>query len=894
MVGAWTLKTLLGAHLLGAHVLGALAGSTPLQLTIALQPRDPAALAAYAAAVSDPSSPDYHRYLSVASFAARFGAAPATVTGVSDSLRARGLSPEPPSANGLSISVRGSASQVSRALSTSFERVSVAGRIAYVNTVTPTLASAAGVQAILGLNDLASPAPLGVSGRSAAVAAGAPPAPHLGPGGGVTPCTTAATAAAAHPTTYTADQIASAYAFGGLYAAGDLGAGETIGVYELEGSFPSDITAYQACYGITPTTTTANVTYQIVKTGPPAPVASQRDGLETALDVENIIGLAPQANVIVYQGPNSGSGPYDTYRAMISATPHVQVIASSWGECESALGTQAAQAESTLFQEAAVQGQTVLASSGDNGSEDCYDPSTPSVGRTAAVDDPASQPFVTGVGGTSLPAAAPGGETVWNTRGSGASGGGDSMLWPMPAYQSSAAPSLGVINSASSTTSCGASTGYCRQVPDVSADADPQTGYLVYYNGNGDYHDTSAWHGEGGTSASAPVWAALIALADGSAQCAGSPIGFANPVLYGAAGTSSYASFFNDVTSGGNDWLSATAGLFTAKAGYDQATGLGTPVGSALAGALCAGPVTLRSPGAQSTIVGTAASLQLQASAASGTPGFTATGLPPGLSIDPVSGLISGSPTSTGVYPVAVAAMTSGQSAFAQFTWSVATATVALDPVATQHGALGRPASLQLSAGDNNGAPIRFSATGLPAGLVLNQVSGLVSGVPKSAGTVLVALTASAPGAAPAVSSFQWIVAGPPRVVQASLAGVGADQPSLRLTVAAGIDAPALTRVVLSLPRGLSLASSRRSVSGAVSLSGHLPFRISTAGGRLSLTLGIESTALTVKIGPKALVVSRSLRRLLDGSHAPRRLSGSVRLLDADGASTVVPLSFRS
>jgi hypothetical protein len=882
MVGAWTLKALLGAHLLGVHVLGALTGSTTLHLTIALQPHDPGALAAYAAAVSDPASPDYHRYLSVASFAARFGAAPATVAGVSDSLRARGLSPGPPSANGLSISVRGSASQVSRALSTSFERVSVAGRTAYVNTVTPTLASAAGVQAILGLNDLAPPKPLGAarfaaSGRSARPAF----APRLGPGG-VTPCTAAVNAAAALPTTYTADQIASAYSFGGFYGAGDLGAGQTIAVYELEGYFPADVTAYQGCYGITPTATTSNIKAVPVDGGPPAPIALQRDGLETALDVENVVGLAPQANVIVYQGPGSGSGPYDTYRAMITATPHANVITSSWGECEAALGTQAAQAESALFQEAAVQGQTVLAASGDNGSEDCFDSSASSPVRTAAVDDPASQPFVTGVGGTTLPAAAPGGETVWNTPGSGASGGGNSTLWPMPAYQSSAAPALGVINSASSTTSCGASTGYCRQVPDVAVDANPQTGYLVYYNGT--------WGGEGGTSASAPVWAALIALADGSAQCAGSPIGFANPLLYGAAGTSSYASVLGDVTSGSNDWLGATGGLFAAKAGYDQATGLGTPVGSALAAALCAGPVTLRSPGAQSTIVGAAASLQLQATAASGTPAFTATGLPPGLSIDPVSGLISGSPTSTGTYPVTVAALTAAQSAYAQFAWVVGPATVALSPVATQRGALGRPASLQLSAGDNNGAPITFAATGLPAGIALNPVSGLVTGTPTTAGAASVTVTASAAGATPALVSFQWIVAGPPRVVHTSLTGVRAGKPSLGLTVAAGIDAPALARVVLSLPRGLSLASSLRSVSRGVSLSGRVPFRISTARGRLSLTLGVGSTGVTVKIGPKALVVSGTLRH----SRAARQLSATVTLVDAGGASTVVPLSFRS
>jgi subtilase family serine protease len=587
----------------GAHVLGPLPSSSPLALTVALAPRDPAGLADYARAVSTPGSPDFHRYLTVAQFAARFGASPAALAAVRAYLRARGLAPGAPSANHLSLPVRTTAGAASQAFATPLERVALrGGRIAYRNTEAPELAPAVAglVVGVLGLDDLARPRPLGpiratrarapgagtlgghpaLGGTSAprAATAATPRSRATTGAAAASPCASASAAATAYSGSLAINRVAGFYGFGGLYSAGDYGQGQTVAVYELEGNFPADIAAYESCFGIS-----AQVSYQAVDGGPAAPSAANSDGLETELDVENIIGLAPAAHVIVYQGPDSGAGPYDTYSAIISAD-QARVVSTSWGVCEAQLGASAARSEATLFEEAATQGQTVVAAAGDDGAEDC------GAGTGPAVDDPASQPYVTGVGGTSVASLSPRRETVWNDGTSvGAGGGGDSALWPMPNYQASAPLTLHVINAGSSSGVCGASSGqWCREVPDVAADADPNTGYVVYYDGNGSSGDASAWTVVGGTSGAAPVWAALFALANATPACASSgAVGFANPKLYGLAGGSGYASYFYDVTSGNNDMDGSNGGAFAAATGYDEASGLGTPVAAPLALALC-------------------------------------------------------------------------------------------------------------------------------------------------------------------------------------------------------------------------------------------------------------------------------------------------------------------
>src|ERR1019366_710847 len=124
-----------------------------------------------------------------------------------------------------------------------------------------------------------------------------------------------------------------------------------------------------------------------------------------------------------YEGPNTNSGAYDTYSQIVTDNT-AQVVSTSWGLCESQAGSTAASAENTLFQEAATQGQSIFAAAGDNGTADCTDTNGNPIAQPA-VDDPASQPYVTGVGGTSLTSVGPPPtETVWNDgMGSGAGGG---------------------------------------------------------------------------------------------------------------------------------------------------------------------------------------------------------------------------------------------------------------------------------------------------------------------------------------------------------------------------------------------------------------------------------------------------------------------------------------
>ena len=197
--------------------------------------------------------------------------------------------------------------------------------------------------------------------------------------------------------------------------------------------------------------------------------------------------------------------------------------------------------------------------------------------------DPGTQPFVTGVGGTDLTRTGPRPtESVWNEalnaaagRPEGAGGGGISFDWTMPRYQSAPGPRgqkvLGVVNAYSSGVPCGDSHGLCREVPDVSASADPVHGYMVFEQGH--------WVAVGGTSASAPLWAALIGLLDVQ-QGTLRKVGFVNPTLYRLVAEGKPV--VNDVTFGNNDYTTTGGGLYPATKGYDMATGLGTPIGTGL------------------------------------------------------------------------------------------------------------------------------------------------------------------------------------------------------------------------------------------------------------------------------------------------------------------------
>ena len=241
-----------------------------------------------------------------------------------------------------------------------------------------------------------------------------------------------------------------------------------------------------------------------------------------------------------------------------------------------------------------MQGQTFTAAAGDEGSEDCNAPGF-SANTNLEVDDPASQPWVTSVGATELPPGVlgpPPGEAVWNTGAfEGTTGGGISTVWTMPSWQLGPGVENGFTKADDSYTgrspcpfSSGAGTVSCREVPDVTADGDPATGYATFCScGRG------GWQLIGGTSMGAPLWASVAALADQSVSSPPGRIGLLDPALYQAGCLGSRP--FNDLTSGNNepngsppaDPPRAPGGPFyPATAGYDMASGLGSPIVSAL------------------------------------------------------------------------------------------------------------------------------------------------------------------------------------------------------------------------------------------------------------------------------------------------------------------------
>jgi Pro-kumamolisin, activation domain/Putative Ig domain len=682
-----------------SRALGRLSADAQLAVLVTLKPQT--GLAAYAEAVTTPGSSLYHHYLSVREFRDRFGASRQTIDAVRNSLRAGGLTAGRVSANGLSIAIDASANRFSNAFNTSFERVRLAsGRVAFTNTSAPELSAAASshIQAILGLNSLNPP-------LSADLSSGRIRRPWSLPRvhahtsqstGPVNTCIPEGSAPTGTPPAgyWTADEIAEAYGFEGYYAAGDQGAGQTIGLLELEPDLNSDLDEYVSCYGIAG----ATVDYTEVDGGDGAGAPGSGAGSgEAALDIEQVLGLAPQATIDVFQAPNgdTDTGFVDAIQAMVDSSS-VNIISDSWGGCEPSLEGPSGNdyidltTENVLFEQAATEGKSVFAASGDSGSSGCYTPPS-STDPTPAVDDPASQPYVTGTGGTSLPGTGetpdPADQTVWNDsqiQDGGASGGGISNHWPMPAWQSGAAGSLDVVAPDSSGAPCRAASGdYCREVPDVSGNADPQTGYMIACSGscatdNG-ASSTGAWFPVGGTSAVAPLWAAYTALVNASGICNGAPIGFANPLLYEAA-DSAYASDFTDITTAGNNDLTSTGyagGLYSTGSGYSMATGLGTPIGATLGTTLCdeADAVTLSEPAAQTTTVGAGVDLPLTASDSEGhgISAFSATGLPPGLTINPATGAIAGAPTQAGRYNAAVTATASltGAHTTKSFSWQV-------------------------------------------------------------------------------------------------------------------------------------------------------------------------------------------------------------------------------
>ncbi len=319
------------------------------------------------------------------------------------------------------------------------------------------------------------------------------------------------------------------------------GSGQTVAVIELGGTVDqADVAAYFTDQGLRAPTIT------VVLVDGATPTSSDADG-EVALDVEVIGAIAQAAAQAVYLAPNTTRGFYDAVAAALhDSTRTPSVVSISWGGPESSWTGQAMDAYDALFADAETLGVSVFCASGDDGASDRVDDGS------QHVDFPASSPHVVGCGGTTLAATA---ESVWNdlASGHGATGGGVSRHFPLPDYQ------RGLDVPAGPTGSPG------RGVPDVAGNADPMTGYRVRVGGRDQVI--------GGTSAVAPLWAALTALTN---QATGRPAGALHPALYGARTPDAARAdaALHDIVDGDN-------GHYRAGPGWDACTGWGRPVGTA-------------------------------------------------------------------------------------------------------------------------------------------------------------------------------------------------------------------------------------------------------------------------------------------------------------------------
>jgi kumamolisin len=351
---------------------------------------------------------------------------------------------------------------------------------------------------------------------------------------------------------YTPPQVAEIYQF----PAGTDGTGQTIGIIELGGGYSAtDLDSYFSGLGLAVPSVTAQGVDGASNVPDQAPNGA--DG-EVLLDIEVAGSVAPGAALVVYFAPNTDQGFLDAVTNAVHATPTPVAVSISWGQSEDSWTAQARTALDAAMADGVALGVTVCVAAGDNGSSDGVSGSQPHV------DFPASSPHGLACGGTSLQADPGSGvissETVWNDGSSGgAGGGGVSDVFALPAWQTSA----GVPGNAAS-----GSPG--RGVPDVAGDADPDTGYEVLVDGQSTVI--------GGTSAVAPLWAALVSRL---AQATDGPFGLIQEVLYAGVASGQAAPGFQDIISGSN-------GAYSAGPGWDACTGLGSPNGSALLASLSA------------------------------------------------------------------------------------------------------------------------------------------------------------------------------------------------------------------------------------------------------------------------------------------------------------------
>jgi hypothetical protein len=512
--------------------LGRVPSSNRLDLTFSLPLRHPQALTNLLRQIYQRGSTNYHHYLKPDEFTAVFGPTEKDYQSVLVYAIAHGLTVKGTNRNRTLVDVVGSVGDVENALHVHFNRYlhPTENRAFFAPDAPPSIDLGTPILTISGLHDYTRPRP----------------------------CISRATPIHPEKSKPQSGSGSSGSYFGGDFRAAYVpgvslnGAGQTVGLFELDGYYASDITNYENMAGMTNYVPLQNVLVDGYSGG------TQGNGAdpEVCLDIEMAISMAPGlTNVVVYEGDPGGNNIENDILNRMATDDLAQQMSCSWLFDIDAATDQ-------IFQQFAAQGQSFFQASGDY---DAY---------VGPIDEPSDDPNITIVGGTSLATSGPlggyAGESVWNVGGGMGSSGGISVVIPIPYWQQS----VNMTSNQGSTT--------MRNLPDVA-----MLGYYVYVQVTG---QSGIYQG---TSIAAPLWAGFTALVNQQAALNGqAPLGFFNPAIYAIGQSSNYNSCFHDITDG-NNASPGSPSQFYAEPGYDLCTGWGTPNGSNLIAALVAPPDAL-------------------------------------------------------------------------------------------------------------------------------------------------------------------------------------------------------------------------------------------------------------------------------------------------------------